>query len=150
MAAATSRKLFVNLAVEDLDRSVEFFTNLGFSFNPQFTDETSTCMLIGEDAYAMLLVKSRFKDFTKKDLVDATKQVEVLLAITADSREEVDDLVEKAAAVGGAQIGEPQDHGFMYERTFADPDGHNWSVFWMDPAALEQDEHVASGEVRSS
>jgi predicted lactoylglutathione lyase len=137
--ATTSRKLFVNLAVADLDRSVEFFTNLGFSFDPRFTDETATCMLIGEDAYAMLLVKNRFKDFTNKEIVDSAKQVEALLAVSADSREEVDDLVEKALAVGGSRAGEPQDHGFMYERSFRDPDGHEWSFFWMDPSALERE-----------
>ena len=132
-----ARKLFVNLAVKDLDRAVGFFTALGFSFNPQFTDETTTCMLIGEDAYAMLLVEPRFKEFTQRELVDPSRQVEALLAVSADSREEVDALAEKALASGGSAAGEPTDHGFMYERGFHDPDGHQWSVFWMDPSALE-------------
>ena len=133
---ATSRKLFVNLAVEDLDRAVRFFTALGFEFDPQFTDETATCMLIGEDAYAMLLVRPRFQDFTKKQVVDASTSTEAILAVTADSREEVDDLAEKALASGATAANDPMELDFMYSRSFNDPDGHLWEVFWMDPAAL--------------
>jgi predicted lactoylglutathione lyase len=132
-----SRKLFVNIAVEDLDRSVEFFTKLGFSFNPQFTDETATCMLVGEDAYFMLITRERFGDFRKKPLADAATSTEAIYAITADSREAADELADTAIANGGAALGEPQDQGFMYTRAFSDPDGHHFEVFWMDPAALE-------------
>ncbi|MGH3041891.1 MAG: VOC family protein [Gaiellaceae bacterium] len=139
-----SRKLFVNLAVEDLDRAVAFFTELGFSFDPRFTDETGTCMLIGEDAYAMLLVTERFKDFTKKELVDPRAQTEAILALTAESREEVDSLAEKALASGGAPASDPMDFGFLYGRSFRDPDGHHWEVFWMDPAAAEQGSSAVS------
>jgi predicted lactoylglutathione lyase len=138
MNAAPSRKLFVNLAVADLDRSRAFFGELGFSFDPRFTDETATCMLIGEDAYAMLLVTDRFRDFAQKELCDPRTHTEALLAFTVGSREEVDDLADRALAAGGAAAGEPQDHGFMYSRAFEDPDGHHWEAFWMDPAALEE------------
>jgi predicted lactoylglutathione lyase len=132
-----SRKMFVNLPVEDLDRTVDFFTKLGFSFDPRFTDENATCMLVGEDAYVMLLVQPFFKGFTKKELVDTSTHTEAIVALSAESREEVDDLADKALAAGGAPANDPQDHGFMYERSFHDPDGHLWGVFWMDPAALE-------------
>jgi uncharacterized protein len=138
MATAPTRKLFVNLAVADLDAAVDFFGKLGFAFDPLFTDETATCMLIGEDAYAMLLVRERFEDFTKKDIVDSRTQIEAILALSAESREEVDDLAEKALASGGAPASEPTDMGFMYSRSFQDPDGHVWEVFWMDPVAAEQ------------
>ncbi len=132
-----SRKLFVNLAVEDLERSIAFFAALGFEFDPRFTDESATCMLIGEDAFAMLLVEERFRDFTSKEIVDSTKQTEAILAVTADSREEVDALVAKALEAGGSVAREPQDHGFMYGHSFDDPDGHRWEVFYMDMAAAE-------------
>jgi uncharacterized protein len=138
MATTAKRKLFVNLAVRDLDRAVAFFTELGFEFDSRFTDETATCMLIGEDAYAMLLVEERFKDFTTKELADPRAQTEAILALSAESREEVDTLVEKALAAGGSPAGDPSDLGFMYSRSFQDPDGHHWEAFWMDPAALEQ------------
>jgi uncharacterized protein len=134
MATAANRKLFVNVAVEDLDRAVAFFAGLGFEFDPRFTDETATCMLIGEDAYAMLLVG----DFTKKELADPTAQTEAILALSAESREEVDELVDKALATGGLPANDPMELGFMYGRSFQDPDGHQWEVFWMDPVAAEQ------------
>lgn len=135
---AATRKLFVNLAVDDLDRSVEFFTGLGFSFDERFTDETATCMLIGEDAYSMLLVKSKFGEFAKKGIADADAGTEAILAITADSREEVDDFVEKALATGGSPANDPYDMGWMYGKSFNDPDGHQWEIFWMDPVAAEK------------
>jgi predicted lactoylglutathione lyase len=133
-----NRKLFVNIAVTDLDRAVEFFSGLGFEFDPRFTDETATCMLIGEDAYAMLLVRDRFQDFTQKPVADPTAQTEAILALSAESREEVDALTDKALATGGSLANEPMELGFMYGRSFQDPDGHQWEVFWMDPAAVEQ------------
>lgn len=128
-------KIFVNLPVESLERSVGFFTKLGYTFNPQFTDANATCMVISEDIYAMLLVKPFFKSFIKKDISDATKATEVIIALTADSRAAVDALMEKALAAGAKESKEKMDHGFMYQRSFEDLDGHQWESFWMDPAA---------------
>ncbi|HEY0015085.1 MAG TPA: VOC family protein [Longimicrobium sp.] len=137
MAAGTSRSIFVNLAVKDLDRSVDFFTKLGFRFNAQFTDESATCMVISDHAYVMLLVHDRFKDFTKKQIVDSTTHTEVLVALSAESREAVDAMVNAALAAGGSPANDPQDHGFMYGWSFQDPDGHIWEVMWMDPAFVQ-------------
>ena len=137
-------KIFVNLPVKDLQRSIAFFTKLGFTFNPQFTDETATCMIIGENIFAMLLVESRFSDFTRKKISDATVQTEVLIAIDVDSREAVDDMVRKAIEAGGTDYIEPQDHGWMYSHAFADPDGHQWEVLYMDAAALAQQQALAA------
>ena len=143
----TNRKLFVNLAVEDLDRSIAFFTKLGFEFDEAFADPTATCMLIGEDAYAMLLVKSRFAEFANKQMCDPSTHAETILGISAETYESVDELVATALEAGGTSAGEPQDHGFMYSRSFHDPDGHHWEVVWMDPAviaeALEQTARVS-------
>ena len=135
----TTRKLFVNLPVDDLDKSVEFFTKLGFTFDKRFTDETATCMNIGEDAYAMLLVKQRFQDFTKKTIADATQQTEAILAVTADSRAGVDEFADTALANGASPANDPIEMAdFMYGRIFQDLDGHIWEVVWMDPKALEE------------
>jgi predicted lactoylglutathione lyase len=132
-----SRQLYVNLAVDDLDRSVAFFTALGFSFDPRFTDETATSMIVGEDAFVMLLTKAKFAEFAKKPIVDAAAQTEVLLAVSAGSREGVDELAEAALASGGAEANDPLDYGLMYSRSFQDPDGHVWEVVWMDQEAAE-------------
>ena len=137
MAAEAPRKIFVNLAVADLARSVEFFNALGFSFDPRFTDETATCMVVSDDAYVMLLLEDRFSDFTEKHLADAKVQAEAIIALSAASREEVDELTDKALGAGGGQAGDPQDMGFMYSRSFLDPDGHQWELVWMDPSAVE-------------
>lgn len=128
-------KIFVNLPVNDLNKSIEFFTQLGYSFNPQFTDENATCMIITEDIFVMLLVKPFFQTFTKKEIVDANKSTEVLICLSAESREDVDELVSKAIKAGGTSPNEPQDHGFMYGHGFQDLDGHLWEVMWMDPNA---------------
>lgn len=125
------RQLFVNLPVKDLDRSVKFFTALGFAFNPQFTDENATCMIIGSDCYAMLLVEKFFATFTDKPIADATRSVEVINAIGMDSREDVDAMADKALASGGSAFADPKDYGFMYQRSFQDPDGHLWELFHM-------------------
>lgn len=130
------RKLFVNLAVRDLQRSVDFFTALGFTFNPHFTDASATCMIVSDEAFVMLLVEPRFKDFTTKQLCDTRTHVEGLFCLSASSRAEVDALVHKALAAGGAGAMPPQDHGFMYGWSFLDPDGHHWEVMWMDPSAI--------------
>jgi predicted lactoylglutathione lyase len=131
-------KIFVNLPVKDLNRSVEFFTKLGYKFNPQFTDENATCMIIGEDIYAMLLVEKYFQTFTKKKIVDAKTSSEVLTALSLKSREAVDQIVNKALAAGAKRYAEPKDHGFMYQWGFEDLDGHIWEYFWMDPAFVQK------------
>ena len=133
---ATPRKLFVNIPVRDLQRSIGFFEALGFTFNTQFTDATATCMLVGEDAYFMLLTTQRFKDFSKRPVSDSRKETGALFSISVNSRDEVDALVKKAVAAGGSHAADPQDHGFMYGWSFYDIDGHHWEVFWMDPSAV--------------
>ncbi len=138
MSPAQSRQIFVNLPVKDLDKSVEFFTQLGFEFDPRFTDENATCMIINDGAFVMLLVEGFFKTFIKKGICDATTQVETIIAWSAESREQVDDIVEKALAAGGQPAADTMDQGFMYVRSFSDLDGHLWEVIWMDPSALEQ------------
>jgi len=132
------RLIFPNLAVKDLDRSVAFFTELGFSFDPRFTDVTATALVVNEQAVVMLLVESKFREFTTKELVDPTRQTEAIIALSAESRADVDALADKALAGGGSPAGDPLDLGFMYARSFQDPDGHLWEVVWMDPAALER------------
>lgn len=131
-------KIFVNLPVKDLNRSIEFFTKLGYTFNKQFTDEKATCMIIGEDIFVMLLTKEFFKTFIKTEIADATKTTEALICLSADSRSAVDEMVKKAIDAGGTTYNEPQDHGFMYGHGYQDPDGHIWEIMWMDPAAVNQ------------
>lgn len=133
---ATSRKLFVNIAVDDLQRAIDFFEGLGFQFNPYFTDDTATCMLVGEDAYFMLLTRPKFVDFSRRPLGDPRRETNAMFAVAVESREAVDALVAKAVAHGGAEAGDPEDHGFMYSRSFYDLDGHHWGVFWMDPEVV--------------
>ncbi|HEX6915518.1 MAG TPA: VOC family protein [Chitinophagaceae bacterium] len=132
--------IFVNLPVKDLDRSMNFFGQLGYSFNKQFTDETAACMVISDTIYAMLLTEKKFRDFIPggKQLADAGKSTEVIIALSCESREQVEDLYRKAVAAGGTGARPPEDHGFMYLRSFNDPDGHIWEVLWMDPAAIQQ------------
>ncbi len=131
-------KIFVNLAVKDLNKSIEFFTKLGFKFNPKFTDENATCMIVGEDIFVMLLVEKFFKTFTKKEIADASKSTEVLLCLSADSKEKVNEMINNALAAGGTEPGKAVDQGFMYYRVFEDLDGHIWEIMWMDPAAINQ------------
>ncbi|MET0542714.1 MAG: VOC family protein [Variovorax sp.] len=131
-----STKIFVNLPVKDLDKTVAFFTALGFKFNPQFTDKNATCMIVSEEAFVMLLVEPFFKGFTPKPISDAKKSTEVLLCLSADSRAEVDGMVAKAVAAGGSTPNKPQDHGFMYQHGFEDLDGHLWEVAYMDMSAF--------------
>jgi predicted lactoylglutathione lyase len=134
-----SRMLFVNIAVKDLDASVAFFTELGFAFDPQFTDESATRMIVNDDTSFMLLVEGRFTDFTKKEIVDSRTHIEAIFALSAGSREEVDALVDKALAAGGSPADDKQDHGFMYGWSFQDLDGHTWEVVWMDPQGMPQE-----------
>jgi predicted lactoylglutathione lyase len=131
-------KIFVNLPVKSLDKSVEFFTSLGFTFNPNFTDETATCMIVSDDIFVMLLTREKFKTFTPKTVCDATQATEVLVCLSLDGREEVDGMVRKAVAAGGTTYNEPQDHGFMYQHGFQDLDGHLWELVHMAPAAADQ------------
>jgi len=131
-------KIFVNLPVRDLNNSVGFFTELGFSFNPKFTDETATCMIVSEDIFVMLLTHDKFRTFTPKEICDATKSTEVLVCLACDSREKVDEIVRKAVAAGGTTYNDPQDHGFMYGHGFQDLDSHIWELIYMDPSATGQ------------
>ena len=136
MTENRSRKMFVSLPVRDLKQSMDFFGKLGFSFNPQFTDEKAACVIIGEDAYVMLLTEAFFRTFTRKELCDTSKYSEGLFALSCNSRAEVDEMVKTAIAAGGKHAVDPQDHGFMYGWSFYDLDGHHWEVIWMDPKAV--------------
>ncbi|WP_411069503.1 VOC family protein [Streptomyces sp. cmx-4-25] len=131
--------IFVNLPVRDLDVSRAFFEKLGYSFNPQFSDDTAACLVISDTIFAMLLTEEKFKEFTApgKEISDATRATEVLITLSAESREKADELADAALAAGGTPAKEPMDMGFMYGRSFTDPDGHHWEVFWMDPAAAQ-------------
>jgi uncharacterized protein len=131
-----STKIFVNLPVKDLKQSVDFFTQLGFNFNAQFTDETATSMIVSDDIYVMLLTHNKFKMFTPKPICDATKSTEVLVCLSVESRAAVDGMVGKAIAAGGTTYNEPQDHGFMYAHGFQDLDGHIWEIMFMEPSAI--------------
>lgn len=126
------RQLFINLPVSSLDRSVNFFRELGFEFVSEFTNETAACMSINDRAFAMLVANDRFSDFTPKIICNARERCEAIIAISADSKDDVDALYDKAMALGASKVREPEDHGFMYGRSFNDLDGHVWEIFWMD------------------
>jgi uncharacterized protein len=132
-----ARKIFVNLPVADLKKSMNFFQALGFGFNPQFTDDKAACMVVSGDIFVMLLVREYFKTFTPRPVSDANKGTEVLVALSCDSRGDVEEMVRKATAAGGSTFSEAKDHGFMYQHGFQDPDGHLWELVWMDPAAVQ-------------
>jgi hypothetical protein len=129
--------IFVNLPVEDLERSKAFYTALGYGINPQFTDENAACVVISDTIFAMLLVKPFFSRFTSKPVADTATTVGAINALSADRREDVDALADRALAAGGAQTNDPQDMGFMYSRSFQDPDGNMWETLWMDPDHVE-------------
>ena len=137
MAEKRSRQIYVNLAVRDVKKSMDFFTQLGFQFNPKFTDEKAACLIVNDDAYVMLLGEPFFKTFTKRELCDTSRQTEGLFALSCESRAAVDDMVKKAIAAGGKHAMDQQDHGFMYGWSFYDLDGHHWEVMWMDPKATQ-------------
>ena len=139
-----ARMIFPNLAVKDLDRAVAFFTELGFSFDPRFTDENATAMIVNENAVVMLLTESFFQSFTTRELADPARQVETMIALSAASREDVDAFADKALEVGGSPANEPMEMGFMYGRSFHDPDGHHWEIVWMDMEAVEQQGSAAA------
>jgi predicted lactoylglutathione lyase len=124
-------KIFVNLPVKDLGKSIAFFSKLGFTFNQQFTDETATCMVVSEDIFVMLLTEAKFKTFTPNPICDARKSTEVLVCLQVGSKDEVDSMVRTAVAAGGNTYNEPQDYGFMYSHGFQDLDGHIWELVHM-------------------
>ena len=132
-----ARKIFVNLAARDLQKSMEFFSTLGFTFNRQFTDDKAACMVISDEAFVMLLSEPFFKSFTKRDQCDTSRSTEALMALSCESKAEVDEIVRKAIDAGGKHAMDPQDHGFMYGWSFYDLDGHHWEVLWMDPNAIQ-------------
>lgn len=131
------KNIFVNLPVKDLARSVEFFTKVGYSFNPQFTDDNASCMIIGENIFAMLLVEPFFTSFIPNPVSNAANVSEVIIALSCDSTGEVIELTSRAVAAGATQHKEPRDLGFMYSSMFQDLDGHFWEPFWMDPAHVQ-------------
>ena len=131
-------KIFVNLPVKDLKKSIEFFTKLDFKFNAQFTDETAACMIVGENIFVMLLTQDKFKTFTPKEICDATRSTEVLVCLSSESRENVNEMVRKVVAAGGTTYNEPQEHGCMYGHGFQDLDGHIWEMISMEPSAIHQ------------
>lgn len=133
-------QIFVNLPVEDLRKSIEFFSKLGFKFNPRFTDETATCMIVADDIYIMLLTKEKFRTFTPNKICNAKKSTEVLVCLSLEKREMVDEMVRKAVVAGGTTYDEPEDHGFMYGHGFQDLDGHIWEIIHMEPRAMKQSE----------
>jgi hypothetical protein len=130
--------MFVNLPVKNLDKAMTFFTAIGYSFNPQFTDATAACMVISEENYAMLLTESKMREFTPHPIADATKSTEVIVCLSCDAKEDVARIVDKALAAGGSRVGEPRDYGFMIQDGFQDLDGHIWEFIWMDPTKLQQ------------
>jgi uncharacterized protein len=132
-----NRKLFVNLSVRELTKSMEFFSRVGFEFDRKFTDDKAACMVVSGEAYVMLLSEPFFKTFTKREICDTATHTEGLFALSCSSRGEVDEMVKKAIAAGGTHAAPPQDHGFMYGWSFYDLDGHHWEVLWMDPKALQ-------------
>jgi len=136
----STTKIFVNLPVSDLKKTMDFFSKLGFEFNPIFTDENAACLVISEDIYAMLLVEKFFKNFIPdKEICNAKSSAEALLALSTKSREEVDELIKKAVAAGGSEYRQTQDYGWMYGRAFQDIDGHIWEIFYMDMNAIPEE-----------
>ena len=132
-----SSQIFVNLPVADLKKSIAFYEALGWKNNPQFTDDTGACMVISDTIYVMLLTHPKFKAFTPRIVSDAFNYTEVMNALSVNSKEEVHSMMEKVLANGGSEIRDPQDYGFMFSRSFGDPDGHIWEMFWMDPGAIQ-------------
>ena len=134
-----TRQIYVNLPVKDLNKTVEFFTKLGFTFNPQFTDENATCMIVDSNIFVMLLAERFFQTFTKKGICDTTKDTEVIIALASESREKVDEMLSNVLKAGGSEPREPQDHGWMYGRSFQDINGHLWEVIYMNENALKKE-----------
>lgn len=135
--ATPNRDIFVNLPVRDLKKSMAFFSGLGFTFNPKFTDDKAACMVLSDKGYVMLLEDAFFRTFTSREICDGSRATETLVAFSCASRTEVDTLSDKALSSGGSQAAPSQDHGFMYSRAFYDIDGHHWEPLWMDPTAVQ-------------
>ncbi len=140
-----SRQIFVNLPVNNLSRSMTFFSKLGFTFNPQFTNDDAACMIVSIDIFVMLLTQDKFKTFTPNPICDATKSTEVLVCLSCESRREVDAIVQKAVSAGGKTYNDPQDHGFMYGHGFQDLDGHIWELIYMEPGASAKGNNTIKG-----
>lgn len=133
-----ANQIFVNFPVKDLNKSIEYFKQLGYTFNPQFTDETATCMIIGENIFAMLLTYTKWGTFTQKQIVDATKSNEVMIALSLNNNDEVDAMIDKGLKAGGKEPRPIEDYGFMYSRALEDIDGHTWEYFYMDMSKFPQ------------
>lgn len=133
-----SQQIFINLPVKDLQQSMDFYTAIGFTNNPQFTDDKAACMVVSDTIFVMLLTHERFRDFTSKEIADTKKTVAVLNALSVTSPEALNGLVDKAIAAGGNEYAEPKDYGFMQQRCFEDPDGHNWEITYMDMSKFPQ------------
>jgi predicted lactoylglutathione lyase len=133
-----SKQVFINLPVKDLKKSMAFYEAIGFTNNPQFTDETAACMIWSDEIYVMLLTHDKIKQFTSKTIIDAKQLVEVSIALSMDNNDEVNAFAEKALKAGGRESGEPQDYGFMQQRGVEDLDGHNWEAFYMDMSKFPQ------------
>ncbi|WDF64190.1 VOC family protein [Flavobacterium sp. KACC 22763] len=131
-------KIFLNLAVKDLNRAVSFYNGLGFSTNPKFTNEKGACLVIDENIFVMILVEEFYQTFTKKQICDSTTTSEAIIAISVDTREQVDEMMEKAIKSGGTDYNQTNDYGWMYQRTFLDVDGHHWEVFFMDESQIPE------------
>ena len=136
--AHPGRMLLVSIPLADIERSKAFFARLGVSYNPMFTSETAACMLVGEQASVMLLSHETFAQFAKLPMADPTTHTLALYCFSVSARDDVDTVAEAALAAGGTEADGPEDHGFMYSRSFFDLDGHGWQVMWMDPAAAQQ------------
>ena len=137
--ATQSRLIYINLAVKDVAASKDFYAALGFEFDENFSGEESACLIVSEQAYVMLLSESHFAELTSRPLADARVGTEAILAVSAESREGVDELADAALAAGGTKAKDPLDHGFMYGRSFHDLDGHHWEVMWISPEGMPQD-----------
>ncbi len=135
-------KIFINLPVADLERSKKFYTTLGFTVNPQFSDDKAACIVISESIYVMLLMKPFFQTFTSKNIIDASSNVEVLNCLMGDKKEDVDDFLKKALEGGGRKSRDIRDQGFMYDVAVEDPDGHIWEYGWMNMNAVAAGEHM--------
>ncbi|WP_020208181.1 VOC family protein [Gilvimarinus chinensis] len=133
-------KIFVNLPVKNLTTSIEFFRGLGFEFDPQFTDDNATCMIVNDNIFVMLLTETYFKNFTSKQLCNTRTDIETLVALSCASRDEVNQLVDRGVSLGGCEPRDAMDHGFMFQRTLEDLDGHTWELFYMDPSHLQNTE----------
>jgi uncharacterized protein len=133
-----STKVFINLPVTNLPKAMSFYTAIGFTNNPQFTDETAACMVLTEEIYVMLLTHAKFSEFITKKIADTVTTASVINSLSVDSLQEMNTMAEKALQAGGKEPTEPKDYGFMQQRCFEDPDGHLWDVFYMDMAKFPQ------------